>query len=172
MKELKDYIHLYIGCDVLITDEELVKDLIEAGGNGRGILTGLHGEYGPEFAACQGHHTSESPEYTWDMKLILRPLYGMTEDEAIEIAKIIWGQPDSVKWRAERRKDYWSVKRKHHSRSITIDTDMGEVTYYEGDELADTHKHHFVTLWMLKKGFDLFDLHAAGLCVYENEIPK
>jgi hypothetical protein len=83
MKQLKDYIHLYIGCEVLITDEGLVKDLIEAGGNGRGVLTGLHGEYGPEFAANEGQHTSESPEYTWHLKLILRPLDEklMTEQE-------------------------------------------------------------------------------------------
>jgi hypothetical protein len=151
-KELSSYIHFYMGCPIWDRVNKTI--------------------YTVDYDFMHARYDEEEDVFYNDLKLILRPLSAMTENEAIEVAKIIWGQPDSVKWRAELKKGYWDVKRKHHSKSITIDTDMGEVTYYEDNELADTHKHHFVTLWMLKQGFDLFDLHAAGLCVYENEVTK
>lgn len=144
MKQLRDYIHLYIGCEVLITDEEFVRDLIEAGGNGRGVLTGLHGEYGPEFAANEGHHQAESPEYTWELKLILRPLESITDHEYLEI----------------------------------YDLDIDGMNYKDIDQ-SIRYKINIARTWMekketfrylLSKGVDLFDLHSAGLCVYENEV--
>jgi hypothetical protein len=140
MKELKDYIHLYIGCEVLITDEEFVKDLIESGGNGRGVLTGLHGEYGPEFAAFEGHHTSESPEYTWHLKLILRPLDSMTKDEGDEANRV-----GSEGWQLINPPD-----------AHKIDTHAG-VIFRQAAEVK----------YLCSIGIDIFGLSSAGLAIYE-----
>jgi len=143
MKKLEDYIHLYIGCQVLITDEELVKDLIESGGDGRGVLTGLHGEYGPEFAANEGHHTSESPEYTWHMSLILRPLSAITENEYLEIYDL---DIDGMNYKDIDQSDRYKVNLAH--------------TWMEKKETFR---------YLLSKGFDIFGLKDAGLAVYETE---
>ena len=130
MKELKDYIHLYIGCEVLAKDPSLEDDHEPV----RGILTGIHGEYGPEVAFFDTpHHTRESPEYPGEATLILRPLDSMTKEEAEEIGW--WFEPDEM------------------------------IIQFRNCPNQDLP-------WVLKKGFDLFDLRSDGLCVYENEIAK
>lgn len=159
MKELKDFIHLYIGCDVLITDEELAKDLIEAGGNGRGVLTGLHGEYGPEFAAYECHHTSESPEYTWHLKLILRPLESITEGEAKQYARLRGYNDDYI------------VNFKFKEKGFEFGTGGSKTFLCLVPPHGDRHTPECFR-YLLSKGFDLFGLKDAGLAIYETDLKQ
>ena len=86
MKELKDYIHLYIGC-------ELIGKL--HGKPTKGLLTGISGEYEAEiqFFEEDGINVFEYPEYNdfEKVKLILRPLSDMTEEEKLFVYNFdIW----------------------------------------------------------------------------------
>lgn len=101
---------------------------------------------------------------------ILRRLSSMTEEEAVEIAVIMYGQPDSRKWRLEDKKDFFNVYRKHCSESFTIDKASGDIDRYvrhaDGEiELETTLQHHYVTRYLLSKGFDLFGLLESGQAI-------
>jgi hypothetical protein len=150
MKELKDYIHLYIGCNITYPDIESEAPMVIA------RLTGISNQNGVETTYLEvqkndngtethgdylswkpnGHHKSDALH----IKLILRPLDEMSDAESTVYAQL--GDADFNK--AVGRKDYYAV-----------------------DKMA-AHQ----VFWALKKGFDLFDLHAAGLAVHENELPK
>lgn len=77
-RNIKDFIHLYLGCEVMgihPTDDSERK----------GYLTGIHGEYEAEiqFFNEDGFNVSEEPEYNRfnKVKPILRPLSDMTEED-------------------------------------------------------------------------------------------
>jgi hypothetical protein len=74
-KELKDYLHLYLGCEVFIESysfmngnkrEKLIDKLTEVGINGR--------------IDCEKYTPPDG-----DVKLVLRPLSDMTEEEKTEM---------------------------------------------------------------------------------------
>jgi len=113
MKELKNYIHLYIGSKVqwVRSDGQIVIQ-----------------ELTLSDASWLSHRA--------DVKLVLRPLESMTDGEAEEYAQLGDG-----------------------------DFNTGRKGHYAVDMMQADMVH-----WALKKGFDLFDLHAAGLAVYENEM--
>lgn len=163
MKELKTYAHLYIG------------QIMRYVGNGKPF----RGTKIDEPLTVENYNLML---FSNDRKLVLRPLSELTEDEAIEIAEIMYGQPDSIKWRMEDKGDYFNVYRKHYGRSFTIDKASGDIDRYEktdfvneaGDlseasELEITLNHHIITAYMLSRGFDLFGLIDSGLAVSKTE---
>lgn len=163
MKTLKDYAHLYLG------------QIMRYTGNGKPF----RGTRIDEPLTVENYHLML---FSNDRKLVLRPLSVLTEDEAIEIAEIMYGQPDSIKWRMEDKGDYFNVYRKHYGRSFTIDKASGDIDRYEkidivneaGDrsevsELETTLNHHITTAYMLSRGFDLFGLIDSGLAVSKTE---
>lgn len=103
-------------------------------------------------------------------KLLLRPVLDMQDSEAVDIAKIIYGQPDSVKWHTKRSKDMITVFRKHYSNEFTICLESGEIECYD-EEDKDKYvssiylNQHFVTKYLLSKGFDLFNLIGNELAL-------
>jgi hypothetical protein len=80
MKKIDQYLHLYIGCEVLAYCEQQAEKC-------KGYLTGIHGEYGPEVQFIIGNHAEEEPEYPGaeNTKLVLRRLSSMTEEEKIKL---------------------------------------------------------------------------------------
>ena len=72
------------------------------------------------------------------LKLILRPLKTITEGERKELYKLIFGR-DSPSY--DDADDPWA------------------------DCLLYNYNQHVITLYLLKKGFDLFELIEAGLAV-------
>ncbi len=77
-KKLSDYIHLYIGCEVIGTYND--------GSGSKGFLTGVTNgatECEIQFLEEDGVNVSESPEWNdvKDVKPILRPLSDMTKEE-------------------------------------------------------------------------------------------
>jgi hypothetical protein len=108
-------------------------------------------------------------------KLILRPLESMTEEEKHDIWELCHNRkfPDSgtiTFYPAlpgdKRSSDRWC---------LWSGVDRVGIEIQDGYVWADCDlkyvriNSHEVTAYLLKKGFDLFDLHAAGLAVYEND---
>lgn len=97
MKKLEDYIHLYIGCKCTYPDTDPEAPWIVATLTGCTIADGVettylevqktsHGETHGDYLSWKsnGHHNSDALH----LKLILRPLESMTNDEVEEYAKL------------------------------------------------------------------------------------
>lgn len=117
---------------------------------------------------------SMGEDVDFEMKLIkpiLSPLSDLKEQQAIEIATIIYGQPDSVKWRVEanKYKKCFLIYRKHYSKRFTICLESGEIECYEMDgvdEPKDIYMNqHFVTKYLISKHFDIFGWIEKGLAI-------
>lgn len=86
MKSINDYLHLYIGCElfgIYYCDES----------ERRGILTGVTNggtECEIQFYLEDGINVSEEPDWQESnkVKLILRPLNSMTEEEDTEVLEL------------------------------------------------------------------------------------
>jgi hypothetical protein len=148
MKELKDFIHLYVGQFVYIFPDEtltngwLQKKLIE--------LPGLRWklEVTPDTLAQR---------IIDNYKLILRPLSSITEEEAKQYARLKGYKDDYIQ-------DFKFVEKGFEFGTEGRRTFLCLVPPY-----GDSHKpNQFV--WLLKNGFDLFDLRAAGVAVYEEDL--
>jgi len=102
------------------------------------------------------------------VRLVLRRIESMTEEEAIAIGEIVIGTYDSVRFRVEKnfsssgRFTYWKVHKEHrgYGKSLTIDQN-GEIDVYDKHD-DGTHtiytNQHFVTMFLLSRGFDLYQL--------------
>jgi hypothetical protein len=86
MKKIEDYLHLYIGCEVAAPNPYDDHGVEIA----KGVLTGLHGEYGPEIQFIIDGNAEEHPEYVQFIKVkpILRRLSSMTEEETAHWNKL------------------------------------------------------------------------------------
>lgn len=115
-------------------------------------------------------------------KLILRPLNSMTEDEAAQVADIVIGSFDSVKWKVDKKFKvvdeivtsefiYFDVHKKHrgYSKSLTID-ERGEIDVYDEETIDQYFNQHSVTAYLLSNGFDIFGLREKNQCLYESDI--
>jgi hypothetical protein len=80
MKDIKDYLHLYIGCDVVD----------EYGGNKVGKLVGITPKHGIIL-----HKTEWKLEFH-EFKPILRQLNDMTEEEKVERKRLMNSGTDGV----------------------------------------------------------------------------
>lgn len=175
MREIKDYLHLYMGCDVAREHKEDRSDKFF------------------EFAKLVGVSASEVEKdkkvaildvgldhfhewYVEETKPVLRQIDSLTEVEAVEIAIIMHGKPDSVKWRMQDCGKYFSIGRNHYVDSFTIDKASGEIDRYQYDsetkasELQTTLNHHLITFYMISKGFDLFGLIDSGLAIEKSKL--
>jgi len=128
MKELKDFIHLYLGCEVKTRDGigkliGIVKDEAFVDYRGYGNK-GYTDEFGNEYDFV----FLENEYFIKDVQPILRTLDDMTDTEQDEYRVI--------------------------SKSIY-------------DEII---KDALRTKLLLSKYFDLFELHEAGLCLYETDL--
>lgn len=166
-KQLKDYLHLYLGCDVkcgIITIAKLTADLTD------------------------NEHISlwsvlANPNY----KLILRPLSGMTEDEFIEAINLT--APDSVEIKPDAE-DY-DLELFYNDGGNMVDEDVAiganvSCICYEGQIVfrKDGSIHCFdedgkreniynmpkVYMYLLSKSFDLFGLINANLVMGKEKI--
>lgn len=202
MKDIKDYLHLYLGCEVvyfhnikskgkrgllvqyhIAIDQAWMK--IESGY----VLKEVNKEIGEprcivyiqrdDLSISDSSHGDSQWYPVERIKPILRPLSDMTEEEAIEIGEIVIGTYDSVKFRVERKESntgrfqYLKVHKEHrgYGKSLTID-ENGEIDVYDNHDDGSHSiymKQHFVTKYLLSKGFDIFNLHEEKLCLYRNE---
>lgn len=151
-KKIENYLHLYLGCGVMGDYD---------GSPRRGYLTGISGvaeeQAQIQFFEEDGFNVCEEPEYNQfvEVKLILRPLSDIKEDEAREYAML-----------------YMKIMDKDAPVSISIKD--GNVRILIGAE-----EYNCAILWplnnygqkpeslryLLSKHFDLFGLIESGLAI-------
>ena len=188
--ELKDVLHFYLGCPVMAVTSKLSEH--------KRKLVGVYDD--GERQSVKLWFTGGTSDWELDdeFKLILRPLRSMTEEEGLEIAKLV-SEPQyiesgivSVRSEACLRKpkeDQHSIQRiewkayeiiKHSGDKpkvlILHITSWGTINIYVGrhygSELGNNAKQIFVTRYLLSKGFDLFGLIEKGLALDSTTLPK
>lgn len=80
MKKIEDYIHLYIGCDVMVTHNADITPK-KAKLIGAYIDEWKNGQYHPTVQVDFGRPTQRLYYLLSQVKLLLRPLSSMTEEE-------------------------------------------------------------------------------------------
>ena len=146
MKQLKDYLHLYLGCECIFEGSwyELV-----------GIITNLPLEEEQEYNVrlYNDHHGHEKSLYE-DVKPLLRPLSDMTDEELLHAGKIFG----------------W-----HHlsDSSIIAQTKELMTTNYFYTKQTNIHGGTWVDVfhYLLSRHLDLFDLIPDGIAIDKTLTP-
>lgn len=123
-KDIKDYLHLYLGCKVLLPDGS--KDILDYVEIDQDIFW---------YSKGTDHDDKPVSPCIEDIKLILRPLSDMTEEELQECGNMIYDFSDDPELNNHQWKDF----------------EIGS---------APEQFH-----WLLSKHFDLFGLIDAGLAI-------
>lgn len=172
MKELSQFLHLYLGCDVKADNGgTMIYTLSSVDIKGNCLFNDKHG------------NEMWLPNDKW--KPILRPLSSMTDDEAVTVSKMAthlhenesWNlvKIDRIskgmirvyftdKWTFDFTKDYY-VKVSPYPLQGVFES--------KGNEIIHQHHYQFpldAYMYLLSKHFDLFGLHEAGLCLYETDL--
>ena len=144
-KDIKDYLHLYLGCDTLPTYATETRRLISVNvDNGNSLLEDK------QFNSC----TYAINEF----KLLLRPLSDMSEEELKEVKHIMLeyqnlrfkcDEKDRIKYTNVFIYDIIDEDGYHHSTMISSPENLPAK----------------VVPWMCRHGFDIFDLCRAGLAI-------
>lgn len=173
MKRIEDYLHLYIGCEVKLNDKVAEASKVVLSGIYRGID---QRGYSPAAPRCQ-LFTHPGFNIIWveidEFKPILRRLSSMTEEERAELWSLVFGNEH----RKFTGRTTWFEKPSLSSdpRWVLLQgverlgIEMNGHVWADSDLHLFKHNQHEVTRWLLSKGFDLFGLHEAGLCLYKND---
>lgn len=168
MKKIEDYIHLYIGCDVLV---EINPDATQQVAK----IIGVHidkwvdGNYHPTIEVDFGYQTNRTHYYQNQIKLLLRPLSSMTEEEAKELIQF-------EKLNREYANVDFNIITGYKGNIVAI-----EVNYTIVDEdivLPKVWTFNFCAMnsddfrHLLSKGFDIFGLIDANLALDATKIEK
>lgn len=166
-KNIKDYLSLYLGCQVLVQGEER-----------KGYLTGVNnGGHECEIQyqlADNPHHLEEEPEFASaeDVKMVLRPLSDMTEEEFTEAVMLHWGTSrDIIKKtisKIERLKEVKQITK--YGTSIPYVAFDKEGKHYMTATFSQNSMNPEQTLYLLSKHFDLFNLIPEGLAIDKTKI--
>ena len=127
-KKIEDYIYMYIGCQAQTEDGIGRLNSFNHESGGCEIIFGITG---PDFSKTY---------FADQVKIVLRPLSDMTEEEMQECGNMIYDfsdEPDLNKWKPS-------------------DFEIG---------LAPEQFH-----WLLKKSFDLFGLIESGLAIDKSSL--
>lgn len=173
-KKKQDYLHLYIGCDVLVQGEERT-----------GVLTGvMNGCYECEVQfrlVDNPHHLEEEPEWVNidDVMVILRPLSDMTEEEAANVYTIERDRilhPPTNYHDIRRGDGCWKIVRLDLIDTTLFITDNA-IVYKVTEEgknpiIEYTRNLPGIILYLLNQHFDLFGLIEAGLAIDKTTTSK
>lgn len=139
MTELKEVLHLYLGCEVVFNGVEWTMWRIS--------------KYYCDLLGADGH--SKNCIHRHEAKPILRHLSDMTEEEAIELAKL-----------SEYEPHFRDVKVERNQYNDFIVTWQGAA---EGREVFNATGEMFYCAeqfqYLLAKGFDLFNLIETGQAI-------
>lgn len=158
MKQLKDYLPLYIGQFVYIFPDETLTD---------GWLQKKLIEY-PELR-WKLEVTPETlvQRITDNYKLILRPLSEMNEEERIEFYEKYFGRRMANDYTGDTGSAYFQPKKVIPTTDHIMRIVCGD-DYSSGDFMKVVE----MVPWLLSKGFDLFGLQATGIAVYQSDLKK
>ena len=158
MKELKDYLHLYLGCEVMTNE-----------GKGKLISVGFNNKVLDIKISVDGD--SECIEW---FKLVIHPLSDMTEMEIIKLMTIIYksifgqcgliSETNLITDENDNDKVGFTCKDDSNNRiGVTVEVDRGIEFSFNEDKLKVNQFE--CTQWLLKNSFDLFGLIEAGLAI-------
>lgn len=158
MEEFKDFLHLYLGCECLVT--------VLGSGNTHKVLLGC--------SLLSKHPFYRNP------KPILRPLSSMADDELSDVYTIERDRLLHIK-----TIDF-DIRKTDNCFIITrLDLlDERLIVGFKGElsKVIECGMKHFksriglvrnqyeITGYLLSKHFDIFGLHDAGLCLYEEDL--
>jgi len=165
--QLKDVIHLLLGCECIGQYDDADR---------RAYLTGITNggtECELQFFEEDGINVFESPEWSDIEKVrpILRRLASMTEDEMKALWAIVFHRPFPDSGRIE--KSYMQDKK--NPRWVLMSGVERLGIQLNGDIWADSDLHiwqqnpHLLTVYLLKQGFDLFGLIDSGQAIDKNQ---
>lgn len=171
-KNIRDYLHLYLGCDV---EHDT--------GKWRGCLSSIGHHTANIFCDYlkrnEGHKIPEGREWGYfdilleRLKPMLRPLSDMTEEEAADVYTIERDRilhPPTDDHDISRRTDFgWVVTRLDHT-NIGLLIRFDGVCYKVIDEgkkptIEPAMNQPLIFQYMLSKHFDLFGLIKSGLAI-------
>lgn len=162
MKEIKDYLHFYLGQKI---SRHIDPELSEVG-----VLKGIcQSEVEPDKMVVIIDYSGEcfTEAYIEEVKPILRPLSDMTEEEGYEIYFQYFGSETAEDWSGDTGSAYFQPKKirpgKYHGLRIVNGTD------YSSGDFGTVIK---ILPFLLSRGFDLkgFDLIDAGLAIDATKI--
>lgn len=149
--ELKDVLHLYLGCECVRTDTNKSMRLVSVY------------EYGENWHPDDKCVRFESAEWKWSavqqwVKPVLRKLNSMTWDEAKEY----FNKPEAELIKVERKKNAAIFDYRWVSDKVNNDDGYS----YSGIAISD---NELLTpqqvAWLLSRGFDLFGLIETGQAI-------
>ncbi len=174
MKELKDYLHLYLGCECLLEHKVRV------------TLNGFENNH-PVVLNKKDWQSARVNQMDL-IKPILRPLSDMTDNEIDELASVLLGKETHCfhKWRSEDGDCIiadWKKEKPFDKEFDTLTMGMlisGDFSikhkwdYSNKKGTATTNEplwnSHLITKYLLSKHFDLFGLIDAGLAIDKSKL--
>ncbi len=164
-KELKDYIHYYLGCPLNILTGQY-SHYVGA------KVTGVHND----LVYFEDQPLGSKEKYYGNcgidnVQLLLRQLSDMTDEEAIAVAKL--GEP--------------LIEYTHEEIDVIRDSYMIQVLWSDDGEphrfmiqlrkkflthQTPIYNYQYITAYLIKQGFDMFDLIEAGLAVEKTILEK
>ena len=180
-KNIKDYLHLYLGCEMKST------------GGRKGKLVDV-GE-----TICVVVYDNDDPRgrviyHDW-IKPILRPISDMNSDEAEHFAWLCLNSPHAPKDFEKIDKDEIQIELVHNDGGLMLDDDVdiyinvscrcmdGYIAIMKDGRIGIANESDIPTRemqpvddvygkvhWLLKKGFDLFGLIESGLAIDKTEL--
>jgi hypothetical protein len=145
MTNINQFLPFYIGCEMLTYWGEQKEILTLKGVIGDVAIYG----YDKDYNTILHSWDMSDPETKHPDKPILRPLESMTEEEA---------------------SGCWSECGCRHSFNNSVCNYRYVLNSINNSESNVTPKAWFkVTKWLCEKGFDIWELHSQGLCLYRND---
>lgn len=162
---IKDYLHFYIGQDV---------DVLRKYPNGDSQVLKLVLDAYTYMNIVDGSFKDS------EVKLVLRPLSDMSEEEILEVCKLAspeaFGDYRFSKWKVQLdpKSDNvwqaWEVTNERSSYCFMVYAQDGDVYLYDGDDIDTSLINANYRFWYLSKGFDLFGLQEKGLAIYKTDV--
>lgn len=167
MKNLKDYIHLYIGCEVACYSDKLrASKELERYATLDGVVYESWRKSPPIKVSCIPEGFKNRYHYSYDVdeiKLLLRPLSDMTEEEKVEFIHLkfrsIMGNIDRTFVTKIHPTESPNIISFSFYKSVGCGAEAGSRTYYINQ--SDPEQFQY----LLSRGFDLFGLIEAGLAI-------
>jgi hypothetical protein len=169
MIQFKDVAHLYFGCEVAGTYNDAFGSI--------GYLTGLTNggvDCEIQFFLEDGINVEEEPHFNSieEVKPILRPLSDLTKSEWLEVVRLCHFTDDKIK---EIKQFTRGLSFNSHCYGVRFDSGnlWYEITHQNGCRFNYSNekgslpisKPFELTAYLLKQGFDLFDLIKSGQAI-------
>lgn len=143
-KKIEDYLHLYLGCGIMNGIDDTVREL-----RASNLDTYKYTRVGKPIP-------------------ILRPLSSMTKEEKKDIYKLIFGKEFPASGTIFYRPDKTLSSEPRYILTTGVDRvgiEMNGTVWADCDLQNYKHNQHEITLYLLSRHFDLFNLIKSGIAI-------